>query len=68
MPGPVSDRYGGTPDGAPYVPSWLYKNGPKMCKCGHHEGYHSDDGVCIHGAECKCEGMPEDTMTPIEEM
>jgi hypothetical protein len=42
MPGPVSDSSAGPSDDAPYVPSWCYTNGPRMCPCGHHEGYHSD--------------------------
>ena len=41
------DSYEGPPDDAPYVPSWCYAKGPKMCPCGHHEGYHADDGSCV---------------------
>lgn len=60
MPGPVSDRYKGPPSHAPYVPSWCYPNGePKMCPCGHHEGYHDDAGQCLHARECGCPGLPE---------
>lgn len=47
MPGPVSESYEGPPEDGPYVPSWCYENGPRMCSCGHHEGYHDDEGVCL---------------------
>lgn len=69
MPGPVSDSFQGTPDDAPYVPSWCYTNGPKMCACGHHEGYHTVDeagGKCLHAHACGCAGMPFKDMTPLE--
>ena len=36
MPRPVSDSYKGPSDDAPYVPSWCYPNGPRVCPCGHH--------------------------------
>ena len=42
---------------APYVPSWCYEDGPRMCQCGHHEGYHNDDGQCLHArrfSKCGC--------------
>jgi hypothetical protein len=68
MPGPVSESFKGPPDDGPYVPSWLYKNGPRMCPCGHHEGYHNDYGRCILIGECKCGGLPVDCLTPTEEM
>ncbi len=56
MPGPVSESFKGTPDWAPYVPSWCYKNNnPPLCSCGHHHGYH-DDGQCLHKIECNCKG------------
>jgi hypothetical protein len=64
MPGPVSDSFKGPPDGGPYIPSWHYPNGPKMCPCGHHEGYHDDEGVCLHTDECGCTGLPDDCFTP----
>lgn len=70
MPGPVSDSSRGTPDHAPYVPSWCYRNGPKMCPCGHHEGYHDSNGVCLHRSQfskCGCKGLPADCLTPLEE-
>lgn len=74
MPGPTSDSHQGTPDHAPYVPSWCYpNNSPKMCPCGHHEGYHDDSGACLHslGADsrsaCNCEGLPADCRTTDEE-
>lgn len=68
MPGPVSDSYEGPGDRTPFVPSWCYKNGPKMCGCGHHEGYHHDDGGCLLRSECGCTGMPESEKTPLAEM
>ena len=64
MPEPISQSYPGTPDHAPYVPSWLYRNGPKMCPCGHHEGYHRDTGACLHAAACGCSGLPASCLTP----
>lgn len=58
MPGPVSDSYKGPGDECPYVPSWCYENGPRMCACGHHEGYHGgDDEACKLALKCKCDGM-----------
>jgi hypothetical protein len=64
MPGPVSDSYKGTPDDAPYVPSWCYPNNtPKMCPCGHHEGYHNDAGECLNAWRCKCSGLPLECRT-----
>ena len=72
MPGPVSDSYQGPPDDAPYVPSWCYEAGPKMCPCGHHEGYHADSGECLFvtydfGPErrCGCSGLPDTCRTPL---
>lgn len=60
MPGPVSESFGGTPNDAPYVPSWCYdNNAPPMCSCGHHHGYHSDSGNCLHAhhfTKCGCAG------------
>lgn len=67
MPGPVSDSSKGPPDDAPYVPSWCYKSGPKMCPCGHHEGYHGDSGVCLLWHQCRCEGLPASCLTPLED-
>lgn len=67
MPGPVSDSSNGPPEDGPYVPSWCYPGGnPTMCLCGHHEGYHDDDGACLHRNACKCSGFPEDLRTPAE--
>lgn len=58
MPGPVSDSSKGPPDDGPYVPSWCYpNNAPRMCPCGHHEGYHNDKGACLNAARCKCTGL-----------
>lgn len=79
MPGPVSDTFGGPPTEGPYVPPWNYTNGPKMCPCGHHEGYHGDDGVCLFRKYdfrkekrphpvCTCAGLPADCLTPMEDM
>lgn len=68
MPGPVSDSSQGPGDDTPYVPSWCYKDGPKMCPCGHHEGYHGDDGMCLLARECRCKGLPDDKLTPVDEM
>lgn len=69
MPGPVSDSSRGPSDYAPYVPSWCYPLGsPKMCPCGHHEGYHDDAGVCCMARLCGCKGLPADCLTPMDEM
>lgn len=67
-PGPVSDTHKGTPDWAPYVPSWCYRDGPRLCPCGHHEGYHDSAGRCLHAAHCQCGGLPPDKLTPLAEM
>lgn len=71
MPGPVSDSFQGTPDHAPYVPSWCYPdNNPKICPCGHHEGYHNDKGQCIHAqhySKCGCSGLPSECLTSDED-
>jgi|GEM_PF-2580359 len=63
----ISRSFPGTPNDAPYVPEWCYKNGPKMCPCGHHEGYHGDNGACLLAKKCKCNGLPESCLTPLEE-
>lgn len=68
MPGPVSDSSSGPADDTPYVPSWCYKNGPKICPCGCHEGYHNDDGVCLLTATCGCVGLPKACLTSFEDM
>jgi len=60
MPGPVSDSSQGPRDDTPYVPSWCYENGARMCQCGHHEGYHNDAGACLHAhhfSKCGCTGL-----------
>jgi hypothetical protein len=67
MPGPVSEQYKGPADDAPYVPSWCYQNGPKMCPCGHHEGYHADNGLCLLRGQCGCAGLPADCLTRLGE-
>ncbi len=64
MPGPARRAHPGTPDDAPYVPSWCYRNGPKTCPCGHHEGYHDSGGRCLLRGECKCVGLPGECRTP----
>jgi hypothetical protein len=48
----------GPSERSPYVPHWCYPRGPKMCPCGHHEGYHNDAGRCVLVLECKCAGLP----------
>lgn len=68
MPGPTSDSFCGPPDDAPYVPSWCYPRGPKMCPCGHHEGYHNDKGRCLLAHRCECAGLPANCLTGEEEM
>jgi len=66
MPGPVSDSSIGPSDMTPYVPSWCYPdNSPKMCPCGHHEGYHNDAGACLRASECGCAGLPANCLTPL---
>ena len=67
MPGPVSQSSRGPSNDSPYVPSWCYKKGPKMCPCGHHEGYHSDDGECLLTYKCNCSGLPPSYRTPLGE-
>lgn len=71
MPGPVSDSYQGPPEDGPYVPGWCYPKGPRMCPCGHHEGYHNDAGACLHASEftrCGCTGLPFECRTPDDDM
>ena len=51
---------------APWIPSDLYPDGPKLCPCGHHEGYHSHSGSCWYAKRCRCSGLPADCFTPIE--
>ena len=68
MPGPTSDSHKGTPDDAPYVPSWCYPKGPRQCPCGHHEGYHNDTGACLRAHQCGCKGLPADCYTPLTEI
>lgn len=68
MPGPISDAYRGPPEDGPYVPSWCYPKGAKMCPCKHHEGFHADDGTCVRRAQCGCAGMPRDCLTSNQDM
>lgn len=67
-PGPVSDSSIGPREDAPYVPDWCYSKGPRMCPCGHHEGYHGDSGACLLAHQCRCAGLPAECLTPMEEM
>lgn len=58
MPGPISKQYCGPGATSPYVPSWCFgPEGPRKCACGHHEGYHGDDGHCNQVRECGCKGF-----------
>lgn len=68
MPGPVSNSNPGPGVNSPYVPSWCYRKGPRMCPCGHHEGYHNSDGACLLAGQCKCAGLPVQCLTPLEDM
>lgn len=68
MPGPVSDSSHGPSDESPYVPSWCYSKGPRMCPCGHHEGYHDDAGRCLLTHRCGCTGLPSSAFTPTEDL
>jgi hypothetical protein len=64
MPGPVSDSSKGPSERSPYVPSHCYPKGPKMCPCGHHEGYHAGQGgACVLAHECRCTGLPAASFT-----
>lgn len=68
MPGPVSESSKGPRNDAPYVPHWCYRSGPRMCPCGHHEGYHADSGACLLAHQCRCSGLPAECLTPMEDM
>ncbi len=68
MPGSVSESFKGPGDCTPYVPSWCYPKGARICPCGHHEGYHSDAGACLLYHNCRCTGLPADCLTPDEDM
>jgi hypothetical protein len=58
MPGEVSRSNPGPGPDSPYVPSWCYDPpGPRMCDCGHHEGYHNDSGECLQRLRCSCKGL-----------
>jgi hypothetical protein len=58
MPGPVSESSKGPDPETPYVPSWCYDPpGPRLCACGHHEGFHNDAGQCLQARICKCKGF-----------
>jgi hypothetical protein len=67
-PGPISQSNPGSSDDAPYVPSWCYSKGPRMCPCGHHEGFHNDAGECVRSYECGCFGLPDSCLTPTEDL
>jgi hypothetical protein len=65
MPGPVSESYKGPSDNCPYVPDWCYDPpGPRMCECGHHEGFHNDAGSCLRHRQCGCSGFKEKESRP----
>lgn len=68
MPGPISDSSKGPHSDTPYVPAYCYSKGPKMCPCGHHEGYHNDAGRCLLVRRCRCAGIPPECVTPMEDM
>lgn len=65
---PVSSSSKGPPDTGPYVPEWCYPNGPQVCPCGHHEGYHGDSGQCSQRSRCGCPGIPPECVTPDDEL
>lgn len=71
MPGPVSESSKGAQGWHPYVPDYCYPNGkPKMCPCGHHEGFHAENGACLHAqhySKCGCTGLPPECRTSDEE-
>jgi len=54
----------GHPD-APVVAEDCYPDGPRLCPCGHHEGFHHSDGICRWTKECRCTGLPVECYTPI---
>jgi hypothetical protein len=54
----------GHPD-APWTPSDCYPDGPLMCPCGHHEGFHGHNGSCRWTKDCGCTGLPVECYTPI---
>ena len=69
MPGPVSDSSKGPSEDSPYIPSYCYPKGPRMCPCGHHEGYHAGNfGKCVQAHKCGCSGLPAGCWTPNDEM
>lgn len=51
---------------APWIRAEIYPDGPHICPCGHHEGYHGHDRKCLFSKECRCAGLPDDCYTPIE--
>ena len=65
MPGEISRSNPGPSDDSPYAPGWCYPDGPKMCPCGHHEGYHNDEGKCLLAIRCKCAGLPSECRTSL---
>ena len=68
MPGTISSSNKGPSNKSPYVPSWCYpNNSPKICLCGHHEGYHSDRSLGGKCLLCDCPGIPEEYVTTMEE-
>lgn len=53
----------GHPD-APWVTEDCYPDGPRLCPCGHHEGYHASNGACRFTKDCGCDGLPVESCTP----
>ncbi len=53
----ISTSNQGPSSESPYVPSWLYEFGTRVCACGDHEGYHNDAGICLRSSTCRCPGF-----------
>jgi len=48
---------------APWIRAERYPDGPSLCDCGHHEGYHAHDRRCLFFRDCKCTGIPRESVT-----
>lgn len=48
---------------APWIRAERYPDGPNLCECGHHEGYHAHDRSCLFFRDCKCTGIPRESVT-----
>ena len=59
MPGEISRSNKGPSSETPYVPSWMFDGGARICVCGDHEGFHNEAGRCLRAASCGCKGMAE---------